>query len=702
MKGFPPLTLGPRGLASHAWALVLALACGVTGGSAQEAGRLEVTSELPAVLDRDAGVVVAFNRAPVAPNERIAIYIDRTEVTALFRRGGDGRELRYEQGVVLLPEGEHELIVYVVNGTTGGWDEVGRSTFRTRGALGFYQSSADPNVTLGWETRLADGAEPETATQRRPDSDLDLQFRLSTEHVRDNLTISSEVSLVGTNRQSQALRFREEGEDAPKVDLSSYRLDAVGGPLSLSVGHVSAGNQKHLVNSFASRGATLAVRPSERVDLTFTAQNGSNEIGWDDLLGIDEGDHRVLSGSVGIEALPTPGALRVELTGMSGSILPRAGFNQGVVNDAERSRGLGVRVTANAVDRRLRLDAGWASSTFDNPEDPTLNQDFDVVAVEEESSSARYLEASFDAIRNLRLGSSRTVGLSFGARHERVDPLYRSLGAFVRADQEANTWDVRAELAGLRVQASMGESRNNLGEIVSILTNRTDRTSVNIGVPVARIVGRRASWLPEISLRRDRVHQFGEGIPENGGFTASHIPDQVSLNRSARADWRFSKVSFGVEWNRSEQDNRQEGRENADLNVTRRGGTIRFAPVRMLSVSVDLAHESSENVERDQTDETLRWGGQLQLQPFQRSSLSVRFSDTTTEDLLLTRGRANRQLNVQWSSMVPFMELAQGQYFLRWTRTMNSSFDTTFDRDDMRETWWLDLGLNFTLFNGGR
>lgn len=665
---------------------------------AQVAEPLQVQTNLQEFIDRDHAVVVSFNRPPGSSSERIAIFVDRMDLTDLFRRSNTGTEFRYERGVVLLPSGEHELVVYRLDGLTGNWEELHRQSFQTLGRLGFQPGETDPALTGAWNRRLVDAYDPESAAPPSVSENVDLQFRLSTEHVRENLTLASQTALVGATQRRQALRYNALGEEAPKVDLSSYRVDAVNGPVSFSVGHISGGNQRHLVNNFSSRGSALTLQPGSRLDLTFAAQSGSGEVGWSNLLGIQESDHRVVSGSLGVEALPTPGALRLELTGMQGSILPRSGFNQGAVTDAEESRGVALRVTAQALDRRLRLDAGYAASAFENPNDPLLNQGFDVVEVEEETSGARYLEASVDAIRNLPLGESRSGRLTLGVRHERVDPLYRSLGAYAQSDRANNGVDIRADVAGVSIQGGVSRSRNNLDEIRSILTSHTERSQVSLGVPLARVLSRTSAWLPSLQLRSDRTHQFGESIPVHGGFDPSHIPDQVSLNRTASAEWRVRSVSFGLQWNRSQQDNRQVGREDADLNVTRRGGTLRFTPFQRANVSLDLAQEISENVQRDETDETFRWGGQLSWQLFDRSSLSVRVSDTNTQDVLDTRSRGNRQWNAQWSSVVPMAQRFQGQYFLRLNHTESNALNLNVQQRDRRKAWWLDLGLNFTFF----
>jgi hypothetical protein len=657
---------------------------------------LRVTTNLSAedAVARDAPIEVTLSRSLLRPAERLAVFIDRTDVTGLFRASAQG--MSYERGVILLPRGRHELVVYLVEPGSGRWTEVARQPFQTLGRLGFQPGKVDPSLTASYVRRVADGYDPESAAPPETLENMDLQFRLSTEHVRDNLRVSTQAAVVGASKREQALRFRTLGEEAPRVDLSSYRVQAGNGPVELSVGHVSAGNQRQLVNGFSSRGAMVAVRPSGRVELSLAALNGSNEVGWGNVLGMDDSGHRVVTGSLGLEALQTPGALRLEVTGMRGAVRPQAGFNQSVVNDAEESRGVALRVTAAALDRRLRIDAGLARSAFDNPSDPALDQGIAVVDVVEETSGARYLEASLDALRNVGLGGSRTARMTLGYRHERVDPLYRSLGAYTQADRLQDQVDLRTDLAGIGIQANQAAIRNNLDDIASILTTRTRRSQVNVTLPVARVVGRTSTWLPALQYRADRTHQYGEAVPEDGGFSASHVPDQVSLNQTGSVDWRFGTVTVGYRWNRSHQDNRQEGREDADLVVVRNGATVRVTPASTVTLSVDLGLESSENLQQDETDETTRWGTQLQWQVFDRSSFSLRLSNTATEDLLLTRRRANNQVDAQWSSVLPYLSRVQGQYFLRFTRSEAENFNTTFDQDDRRKAWWMDLGLNFT------
>jgi hypothetical protein len=661
-------------------------------------GAFRVETNLPATgaVPRDIALRLTFSRAVVRPAERVAVFIDRTDVTALFRLGSG--TLGYERGVVLLPRGRHELVVYLIETASGKWTEVARQPFQTLGALGFQPGKTDPSLTAAYAHRIADGHEPASNAPSALVENVDLQFRLTTDHVRQALKLSSQTTVVGVSKQEKALRYRDLQDEAPRLDLSSYLLQGSHGAVGLAVGHVSAGDQRHVASRVASRGASLTVRPSSRLDLSVSALNGSNEVGWDNLLGMNDAGHRILIGSIGVEALRTPGALRLEMTGLSGSVRPPTGINRGAVSDAEESRGVGFRLLASGLDRRLRMDGGLAYSTFDNPDDPALAQGREVVAVQEETSAARYLETSLDALRNLRLGRSRTARLTLGYRHERVDPFFRSVGARAQADRRQDQLEARADVAGVSIHGSVAESRTNLDDVASILTTRTERTQASIGVPVARVLGLRTALLPSLQLRTDRTHQYGDGIPVNSGFSASHVPDQVSLNQAAQADWQFPKVTLGYTWNRSYQDNRQVGRENADLTVRRQGLTVRLVPTRGASVTLEAGLESSRNHERDETEETSRRGVQVQWQPLARSALSLRFAETSTEDRAGTRRRHQSQVNAQWSSVLPWLSRVQGQYFLRYTRNQASSFTAAVNQDDRRRAWWLDSGFTFTFF----
>lgn len=730
LAGLPLLLvagLGPR----HATAQEATGSSGPPPGEAQAPDPLVVEADVPADgwIDGDTPVELTLDR-PLARGERVAVFVGATDVTDLFRPSTDGEALRYAPRTVGLPGGENELTVYhvveapvaaeatggvtapVAAEATGGareasrWEEIASFPLRVRGALGFETGRFTPALDLSLEGRLAEGHEPEAAGPARSTyQDLSGQLSLDGEVTRGSFRGTLQMSALGVTHEEDALRFRELEDDAPQVDLSDYQLQLGLGESTLSQGHVSMGSHRHLISNFSSRGALLAVEPSDRVDVSFGAVNGSSIVGWANPVGLDDDDHMVLSGAVGVELLDRPGTLRVELTGMDGSVLPLSGFNQGEVNDAETSRGLGVSLQASDPSGRLRLEGGWARSSFDNPDDPTLAQGDDLAAVEEEARNARYLEASVGVLDNVRLSGSRSVSLTLGWEHERVDPLYRSIGAFARADQDVNRFQAQARVAGVSIRGNHARSEDNLDEIPSILKSRTRRSGVQVRLPVGQVLGSGgfgggSPWLPEISYGWDRTHQFGEALPENGGFSESHVPDQVSNSQSVSGAWRFSVVSFRYRFDRSHQDNRQEGRADSDFTNRVHGWSVGVRPVTKLSFDLSFDLEEAENHEQEEIDDTRRWGIRTSLSPLERSTLSFSLSNTVTEDDAGTSRRENTRIDAQWASFVPGLETLGGQYYLRFSRSLRESFDSVFDVDDRTETWSLDSGLTFAIAPG--
>src|SRR5262249_32652701 len=137
----------------------------------------------------------------------------------------------------------------------------------------------------------------------------------------------------------------------------------------------------------------------------------------------------------------------------------RQNFTQSNINDAERSRGFSARLLAKNKSERARLDGGFTRSYFYNPDDPLLNLGADVRSSRAEARNASYVDASYDLFKDFVFKSaSATAGpegaqpapssqdasqpavepkklnLTLNFRYERVDPLFKSIGASTQAD----------------------------------------------------------------------------------------------------------------------------------------------------------------------------------------------------------------------------------------------------------------------------
>lgn len=698
--------------------LAIGLICLLSLPVAAAAQTPGVESDLPAdgYVARNTSFQLHIDPASHPEDARLAFFIDATDVTALFRPAGGGA-FRYAGELMPLPSGEHELVVFSVDGEA--WTELDRLPLRVLTAGGFERVSADPSLSLSLDRPLGRGLTPAPDGPGAPlEQTFSGQLTFNGDFLRSGTTFGVSATVIGTSEQEQALRYGLKGDDAPRVDLSDYTLRSARGPFDLSVGHVQFGRHRHLAEGFGGRGAQLSLAAG-RLDAAFTVSSGSQVVGWSDLFGFERPDHRMASASLGLEVLDRPGGLRLELSALDGSVLPLTDFNQGAIVDAEESRGMAVRAVASDASGRLRLDGGLSRSTLRVPADPALEAwggshslflyaqvqpmlepGYEFVPVEETTADARYLEADVDLLRDIPLGASRTFALSIGYRHERVDPLYRSLAAYAAADQASHHVQLTGDVAGLVLNASHTRLQDNLDEIASILKTLTRRTGAGVTAPLAQIfqVGEGAEWLPMVQLTLDRTHQFGRALPENGGFDPSHIPDQVSDTRSAALNWQWQRLGFGYRLDLSRQDNRQPGRENADFKTRVHAFSTQLMPTPTLMLDLGLDFDRAESEEEGQVDLRRRFGVGANWAAFARTSIALNASRADDRDEADTRRREALQFSGQLSSALPWLGEHGGTFFLRYSRSLERFEDREFDLDESFAMWSWDSGLSFTFF----
>ncbi|MGI9066168.1 MAG: hypothetical protein ACR2HX_07180, partial [Pyrinomonadaceae bacterium] len=552
---------------------------------------------------------------PVRPNEQIefnlsrrldpsegslAVFIGNTDMTRLFVTSGN--KLGYTPNLLPLPSGETTVTVYLVS-PANQWEQIAAFPLR----VGTNEPAAPPSTTIasavtanspatnsqsgsdgkrkqwGWDTfewkpSLTLSFKTESAVLYYPDNnrpqrlnftDVTLQGSLQSNLARGRFKSASQFDFVGSSYQRDALRFGNNGDDAPQFDLSSYVINLELSKVKFRLGHNSFGANRYLINSFSSRGLTLTVPFGSRADFALTAMNGTSVVGWNNFTGLGQRKHKVLAGTFGFEFLPKrPGGLRVEAGLLRGSLLPISNFNQSSVTDAERSNGFGFRIVASDGEGRLRLEAGFGRSRFGNPTDPLLNRGFTVVPVREEGKNARYLDFSYQLLKSWTPIKDRPINLSFAFRHNRVDPLFRSTALYAQADRNDNQAELTGSVGEINFGASHNRSNDNLDDILSILQTLTRRSGFQVGGPLTALLGAKqfySKWLPRVSYNYELTHAYGAFLPSGGGFSLSHVPDQASTNQTGSAEWSRSKWRFSYRVNESFQDNRQPGRERADI-----------------------------------------------------------------------------------------------------------------------------------------
>ena len=678
--------------------------------AAEQSSPLTLTSNLPASgwVPPTQTIELHLSRPLASADGRLAVVIGDTDVSNLV--AADGTIVRYAPGALRLGSGESEVVAYVVS-ASNQWQEVGRFPLRVLTPKGFERASVAPTIDIGFKTQPAEGHSPDSNAPERAGAyrDFTVQGAWQNALVRRGVSFESRAAVVGASYDRETLRFAERGAEAPHVDLASYLISVQGPRARFNAGHVTFGSQRHLVNQFGSRGLSLSTTFGKGGDFALTALSASNTVGWGNPLGITRDGHRMAAATVGVEFVPArAGALRGEASFLAGVAQPVASFNQGAITDAERSRGLGVRLAGSDAGQRLRVDAGFARSTFTNPADPLLQQNADLVPVKEEARDARYLDASVDMVKNRTLGGqSTTVTLAF--RHEMVDPLFRSLGALqTQADRMQNQAEVQAVFGQATAQATHTRFEDNLDDIESILKTLTRRDALNVGLPLSVFggptPGPNAKWAPRLLYTLDRTHQYGDHLPTNSDFSASHVPDQMSTNQAFGVEFTLPTWRAAYRWGRSNQDNRQIGREAADLaNVT---NLVTFAVSRTpaLEASIDIGFDHAQNKEQQRIDRTRRIATNVSWRPIDRVTLVGTWSRTRQFDDALTSETRGTELNVQasWLVLRPMRNVVSpsARAFLRYSHLFGTIENFTFGlpRED-REGWSVNTGVTLTLFS---
>jgi hypothetical protein len=511
---------------------------------------------------------------------------------------------------------------------------------------------------------------------------------------------------VGVNEQTQALRFATMGEDAPLVDLGSYQVALRHRTISAFAGHGTFGDNRLLLNAFGSRGLGATVRIGPALDLGVSALNGSTMVGYTNLFGVADDSHRILNATVGVELMPARrGGLRVAASLVDGAVTPTTNVNQGAIRDPEESRGLGVRLNATDAGARFVLDAGIARSRFVNPRDPSLPSSVTIVPVRETTRDARYLDASYAFVHDKAIGGAALARLTAGIRHSRVDPLYRSVALPIRADLEQNAVDLTTAIGAFLSQLTYDVSRDNLAEIASILTTRTRQLLWTNALPLQTFAGattRAAAW-PTISYALTRLHQAGDDLPDGGLFdSSSQVPDQVNLNQTLGVGWQGAVWRGGYGWTRSHQDNRQPGRERADLLNTTHTFSLGAMASAIVDAGVELAFEDADNRELTRTDLTRRVSVNATWRPTPHTSLAGMVTRNRFEDRPRTSERQTTDVNLTFAQGVSFLRghpnRLHAQFFVRYVRQTIYGLAIA-ELDPTRARFWtVNTGLTFRVF----
>lgn len=567
-----------------------------------------------------------------------------------------------------------------------------------------------PTFTIGMKSQPFQSNFPvDTRPAERAEfNDFTLTGSIKNEMKIGSFAGESSFDFAGSSFKPETLQFGALGREAPDVDLSSYLMNFQIGKAKFSLGHTSFGNNRHLVSSFSSRGLSVNIPINKFFDVTGGVLNGTSVLGFNIFFGVSKVRHQVQGGTLGIEFFPKrQNALRLEISGFNGYLQPLNNVSEGRIVDAEQSRGFGLRFLTSDKSERFKLEFGYALSRFFNPQDTTLDPDGNAVALPDVMRSAHYAEAGYQILKDVKITEKKNLNLNFAFKYEFIEPLYRSLGASASADKFTHDYAVDGSIGEITFQAGHIRSNDNLRNVPSILKLLTRADRFSVALPVAALFGvteNPSPFLPRIGYSVDRTHNFGAGIPVNGGFEIdlATIPDLLNTNQTFSSAWQFKKFNVEYTYNRSFADNRQTGSEKNDQLGWVHGFTVGVNPLEILSFNVGFNFESQRNYELDQINrtKTLNLGATWQM--FKGASFTGNLSQVLAGDAARTvfnrninySGQFAYNFNIEKSRFRKFGM----QAFARFADALTRNRDFVSVSNNLTRTKIMTAGMTFNFF----
>ncbi len=627
----------------------------------------------------NAEIELVLNRT-LERGERIAVTIGQMDVTALFRQRAT--TYAYDGKRFPLPAGSSIVTVYLVS-IGESWSEIARHALTVQPRAADLDSGSEPGKPPtepgGAKRPTSTDAEPKSATaaiekkteksfkflpsfsismesqplqsnfpiDARPEkratfNDFNLTGSLKAEGKVGNISADSNFDLAGSTFKERTLQFGTLGRKAPDIDLSSYLMNFRVGKAKFSLGHTSFGNNRHLVNSFSSRGLSINIPINKRFDITGGVTNGTSVLGLGNFFGLAKVRHQVQGATFGIEFFPKrPNAMRLEVSGFNGYLQALNNVGERRIVDVERSRGLGLRFIASDKAERFKIEAGYALSRFFNAKDTTLDPTGTAVPVRAVMRSAYYIDSTNQLLKDMKLTKRKSLNLSFIFKLEYVEPLYRSLGASPSADKSTQDYSIDGSFGEITFQAGHRRSNDNLRNIPSILKLLTRQNRFSAALPLSAFIGgtdKPSPFLPRLGYSIDQTNSLGAAIPVNGGFeiSPSTIPDLSNTNQIASSAWQFRKFNVSYTYSRSYADNRQQGSENKDQLGWVHGVSVGLNPAEIVSFNVGFSFDSQRNVELSQVNRTQNLNLGTTWKPFKNATFSGELSQALAGDAAKT------------------------------------------------------------------
>lgn len=542
-------------------------AAGVTGAPASGFA----ASFAGKTIAADGNVFLTFASAASEADGQFAVIVGTEDVTANFRWVSP-TQLDGVFASAPLPAGTSSMRVYKI--TAGNqWVEIGRAEISVAAPAGASQGGSKtpvyrPSLIASIKSQLAQAHSATATPPSRPTyADLTVQARMQTEHGGTDWSVKSQVNMVGSSYQPEALDFARQGDAAPQLDVANYLIENSfthsAGVSGITLGNVQAGGNPLLANAINHRGVVFGHKFNNRFDVTAALQNATAIVGGNNILGINDAAHRFATATAGLEVLERAGGLRLEATSFKGVVKPQTSTGIATLQDATESQGWGLRAQSTNQQGSLRADLAFARSTYTPSGDSTLN----IAPGPSTAGSTWYAELAYDLVRNAPIIKDYPLSLTVLARHEYSASAYKSLGSGQSADYLNDSLGLNASLGLVTGQLQLGRRADNVANTAAFLKNRTPTLNLTLVAPVGQMVNSAAPpvWAPTASYSYGRNHSFADTRFVPLGQTIADLPDVKVFSHSLGLNWTVRKLNFGYQYSRNLQDNNQPGFELQDV-----------------------------------------------------------------------------------------------------------------------------------------
>ncbi len=649
-------------------------------------------------------VSITFDKSLQLPASHIAVFYGNEDISMNFLLSSPD-VLQGDFSLSPLSAGKQMLRIFMVTGDDQ-WIELAHLPLAIDSGKPVLTTKLTPSLVIGAKSQVYEKTQPDTALSGRTGyTDITLQAGLATDSSGEDWQVHSQTSVLGSSLRQEDVAYSMSGANANKIDIASYLVQATEhnrlGDASLAVGNVQYGNNPALVYQLGNRGVVLGQKFGSRVDLSFASQAGGMILGANNLLGIGDAGHRIDSVTLGTELLERANGLRVEFTHTNAVVRALEAPGMGMVPEAERSNGWGMRATSTSVDQDLRGELLYSVSNYTSAGDPSLS-----IAAGPTNKAATYMmNAGYDALRNVMWGST-PVSLTVGFRREHAGAGYRSLAAFYGADYLMDIASLNANFGVVNTSLQLNRREDNVDNLPGFLKNRVQGTTFNINTPLAQLVGSTQPivWLPTLGYSFNRSHNFADTSFVPLGETVADLPDVLVTTHTLNLGWYVSPFIFGYAYSHNFQNTLQQLYATRDIRDVRHAINLTWMPSPQLffsgaidtTQSVQLDTGMARNSHNGQfslnwiasPQYTLSGGMNIALSGDSFATQSQRFNQTQCQ---LTR-------NFEWTGYNN--KKAPGQGYARFYRNVGEASYASFAPATLIKTGrtTLMLGINLTLF----